>query len=82
VQVVRRPPIAVDAIRSLLLQGDSEYRHAAGLASHHIQKIANVRTFLNIVGQMKMRIIEFELTVLCLRRRSTNKQEHSDWATK
>jgi hypothetical protein len=81
-QVVSRPPIAVDSIRPLLLQGDSEYRHAAGFASHHIQKIANVRTYLNIVGQMKMRVIEFEVVRLGVRRRSANKQEHSDRGNK
>jgi len=60
-------------IRPLLLQGNAEQRHPASFRFHHVQKIVNVGAFLNIVGQVKMGIVE--IIILCLRapRRNADK---------
>jgi hypothetical protein len=64
--------------RTLLLQRDPEQSHPASTASHHVQKIANVGAFLNIVGEVEMRIVEFIIAGLCTRRRNAYKQNHGD----
>jgi hypothetical protein len=59
VQVIRRGTVAVSAVRPLLLQRNAEDGHASSFGPHHVQKLVDIRPFLNIVGQMKMGIVEF-----------------------
>jgi hypothetical protein len=54
VQIVRRGAIPIHPVGPLLLQGDAEHCRSAGFSSHHVQKLVDVRAFLDIVGQMKM----------------------------
>jgi hypothetical protein len=46
--------VPVNLVTQLLLQWYVEQRHPAGFAFHHVQQIANVGAFLNIVGQVEM----------------------------
>ena len=71
-QVIGRRTISVNPVRPLLLQGDAEQRHAAGFISHHVQKIVNIRTLLNIVGQVEVGIVELIITGLRARRRNAH----------
>ena len=54
--------------------------NAAGFAIHHGQKIADGGPFLNIVGQMKVRIIEF-IVGLRTCRNGSEEQERNDQFT-
>ena len=72
VQVIRRRTISVNWVRPLLLQGDAEQSHAASFVFHRLQEIMNIRTLLNIVGQVKMGIVEFVIVRLRARGRNAH----------
>src|SRR6266446_2435150 len=69
-----------DPVQPLLLQRYAEYRRPANSFSHHVQEIANAGTFLNIVGQVKVGIVQFVIVDLRARRRSAKKKEHGHGA--
>ena len=72
-QVIGRSALPVHPVGPFLLQGNAENRHAAGLVAHHAQEIADVRPFLNIIGQVEMRIVEVIRGGLRGRHRATEK---------
>jgi hypothetical protein len=41
----------------LLLQGNAEQRRATDSRAHDLQELVNVSTFLDVIGQVKMRIV-------------------------
>jgi hypothetical protein len=61
-----------------LLQGDAEHSHPPNFVSHHVQKVTNVGSFLNIVGQVEMGIVELIIAGLGARRPVADKQKQSD----
>ncbi len=63
-QVIRGRAISVYAVGPLLLKRDTEQRNPACLVSHHIQKLANADSFLNLVGQVEMGIVELIIATL------------------
>ena len=60
IQVVLRGAVSIHAVRPQLLQGNAEQRHPPGLVPHDLEEIPNVGAFLDVVGQVKMRVVEFE----------------------
>ena len=72
IQVIGRAAIGVNTIGPLLLQRYAKQRHPSGFVSHDLQEVVNVDAFLNVVSQVKVRIVE-EVVIrlrragLCLR---------------
>ena len=60
-QVVGRSKVAGILVRPFLLQGDAEQRHSSDLGAHDLQKVVDVGAFLNVVGQMKVGVVQFKL---------------------
>jgi len=58
VEVVSGRAIAVDAIGPFLLKGNTEEGDSASVIAHHVQKIVDAGAFLNVVGEMAVRIVE------------------------
>ena len=77
-QVIRRSTIPVDPVRPLLLEGQAEQCHTSGLVTHHGQKVANIRAFLNIIGQVEMGVVEIIVASLRAPRCSTDKQKSKE----
>ena len=57
-QVVGRRELAGVAVRPLLLQRDAEQRRTADAAAHDLQELPDVDALLDVVGQVKVRIVE------------------------
>ena len=63
-EVIGRCEIRINPVRPLLLQGNAEDGYPARMTAHHLEEIVNVGSFLNVVGQTEMGIVEFILTGL------------------
>ena len=50
--------VAIDPIRPLLLQRYPKERDAARLVAHDLQEVMDVESLLNVIRQVKMRIVE------------------------
>src|SRR5579859_659232 len=71
VEIVGGSAVAVDAIRPFLLEWKAKEGDAAGMSAHHVQKVMNAGTFLNVVGEMTVRIVEFVCGSLRVERNGT-----------
>src|SRR5262249_54956807 len=69
VEIVGGSAFAIDTIRPFLLKWDSKESDTTGVSAHHVQEIANAGTFLNVVGEMTVRVVEFIYWSLCMERR-------------
>ena len=59
VQVIRWGAVTIHSIGPLLLQWNAEQRNAPHLAAHHVKKVVDVTPLLNVVGKMKVNVVEF-----------------------
>jgi hypothetical protein len=50
--------VAIDPIRPLLLKWNAEQGHSSNFVSHNFQEVMNVSPFLNVVRQVKVRVVE------------------------
>jgi hypothetical protein len=57
-EIVCRRAIAVHVGAPFLLQRNPEQRDAPDAVAHHLQEFVNVRTALDVVRQMKVRVVQ------------------------